>query len=84
MFFSKNLKKLIKKLRINKKIILFKEGVISIYNDTFLNNGNTYFLIKFNDYFILYRKKVDGNKIENDIITIFNEDWRLFSVIVKI
>ena len=50
MFFIKNLKKLIKKLRIHRNIILFKESVISIYNDTFLNNGNTYFLIKFNDY----------------------------------
>jgi len=50
MHFNKNLKVLIKELRIHKDIIKFKNNVISNYNATFINNGNTYFLIKFNEY----------------------------------
>jgi hypothetical protein len=86
MYFNKNLKLLIKELRIHKDIIKFKNNVISNYNNTFINNGNTYFLITFNDYIssCIKKHKVNGDKIENDIIAIFNEDWRLLSLdIVK-
>ena len=86
MYFNKNLKLLIKELRIHKDIIKFKNNVISNYNATFINNGNTYFLITFNEYIAscIKKHKVNGDKIENDIITIFNEDWRLLSLdIVK-
>jgi hypothetical protein len=86
MFFNKNLKLLIKELRKNKDIILFRTKIIDNYNLTFINSNNTYFIDNFNEYInqCIKIKKIDGDKIENDILTIFNEDWRLLSLnIVK-
>ena len=82
MFFNKNLKLLIKELRKNKDIKLFREKVICNYNSTFLNSNTTYFIDNFNEYIkqCIETKKVNGDKIENDILTIFNEDWRLLSL----
>lgn len=82
MYFNKNLKLLIKDLRKNKDIILFRTKVIDNYNSTFINSTTTYFINNFNEYIkqCIKVKKVNGDKIENDIITIFNEDWRLLSL----
>lgn len=81
MYFNKNLKILIKELRKHKDIILFQNNVIANYNSTFINSTTTYFIDNFNEYIkqCIESKKVNGNKIENDILTIFNEDWRLLS-----
>lgn len=82
MYFCKNLKLLIKKLRKHKDIILFQNNVIDNYNSTFINSNTTYFIDNFNEYIkkCIESKKVNGDKIENDILTIFNEDWRLLSL----
>ena len=81
MYFNKNLKILIKELRKHKDIILFQKNVIDNYNSTFINSTTTYFIDNFNEYInqCIESKKVNGNTIENDILTIFNEDWRLLS-----
>ena len=81
MYFNKNLKILIKELRKHKDIILFQNNVIANYNSTFINSTTTYFIDNFNEYIkqCIESKKVNGNTIENDILTIFNEDWRLLS-----
>jgi hypothetical protein len=82
MYFNKNLKQLIKELRKHKDIILFQNNVIDNYNSTFINSTTTYFIDNFNEYInqCIENKKVNGDKIESDILTIFNEDWRLLSL----
>jgi hypothetical protein len=81
MDFNKKLKKAIKELRKNKDILFFQKVVIANYMSTFMYTG-TYFIDNFNKYILecIKKNKVNGDRIENDIITIFNEDWRLLSL----
>jgi|TARA_B110000259_G_scaffold56848_1_gene67108 hypothetical protein len=86
MEFNKNLKYAIKELRKNKDIKLFQKTVIANYIATFMYSDSTYFTDNFNEYILdcIKKHRVNGDKIENDIITIFNEDWRILSLnIVK-
>ena len=82
MYFNKNLKLFIKELRKHKDINKFKTAVINEYNSTFQIKNNTYFTLHFDKYIeeCIRTKSVNGDKIENDILTIFNEDWRLLSL----
>ena len=66
----------------SKKKYLYKSNVINNYKSTFINSTTTYFIDNFNEYIkqCIETKKVNGDKIENDILTIFNEDWRLLSL----
>jgi hypothetical protein len=82
MYFNKNLKLFIKELRIHRDINKFKNSVIKEYDSTFQIKNNTYFIHHFNKYIeeCIRTNAVNGDKIENDILTIFNEDWRLLSL----
>ena len=82
MDFNKKLKYEIKELRKNKDIKLFQKNVINNYISNFLYSDSTYFIDNFNKYILecIKKHKVNGDKIENDIISIFNEDWRLLSL----
>jgi hypothetical protein len=82
MDFNKKLKHEIKELRKNKDIKLFQKNVIDNYRSNFLYSDSTYFFDNFNKYILdcIKKHKVNGDKIENDIITIFNEDWRILSL----
>jgi hypothetical protein len=82
MYFNKNLKLFIKELRKHKDINKFKTSVINEYDSTFQIKNNTYFTHHFNKYIeeCIRTNAVNGDKIENDILSIFNEDWRLLSL----
>tara|TARA_Y100000389_G_C17430258_1_gene502141 strand:+ start:659 stop:1000 length:342 start_codon:yes stop_codon:yes gene_type:complete len=83
-FFS-NLKIIIKRLKKNKDIVMFRNEVIDNYKSTFMHEDSPYFIKHFNIYVnkCIASRKVSST-LEKDIINMFNEDWRLLSLkIVK-
>lgn len=81
MFFFSNLKKSLKKFKINKNINIFRNEIIENYNSTFINEKSPYFIETFNNYIdkCIVLTKVNST-FESDIINMFNEDWRLLSL----